>query len=164
MKRLAALVAAILIFAGSCVWWFSPTQVVKRRTRDLCQILTLETGTAPASRNVGAFQLDRLLQPQLELVVPSLPEANGSFERNEVTSAFSWLCNNAKETKMKLREIESVTINGDHAEVRAKVDALVNVSIAHPINGPGNAIFTWIKSDDGWRLERLSWIDYSARP
>ncbi len=157
MKRLIPFFIVLLAFTGFCVWWFSPTQVVKRRSRDLCQILTLEEGTPATSRNIGAFQLDRLLQPQLQLEIPSLPEANGSFERNEVGSAFSWLCSNAKETRMKFGEIESVTVNGDHAEVRAKVDALLNISIAQPVDGPGDAIFTWKKAEDGWRLEKLSW-------
>lgn len=157
MRRLLLLLAVLLAFAGFCVWWFSPTQVVKRRSGDLCRILTLDEGTPPTSRNVGAFQLDRLLQPQLELEIPALPEANGSFQRNEVTSAFSWLCSNAKETKIKLGDIESITLNGDHAEVRAKVEALLNVSSAQPINGPGDAIFTWKKAEDGWRLEKVSW-------
>lgn len=157
MKRLIPIFIALVLFAGFCVWWFSPTQVVKRRSRDLCHILTLEEGTPATSRNIGAFQLDRLLQPQVELEIPALSEANGSFERAQISSAFSWLCSNAKETKAKLGEIESVTVNGDHAEVRAKVDALLNVSIAQPLNGPGDAIFTWKKTDDGWRLEKLSW-------
>jgi hypothetical protein len=163
MKRLALLLVALLAFTGFCVWWFSPTQVVKRRSRDLCQILTLEEGTPSTSRNIGAFQLDRLLQPQVELQIPALSEANGSFERAQISSAFSWLCSNAKETRMKLGEIESITVNGDHAEVRAKVDALLNVSIAQPINGPGDAIFTWKKAEDGWRLEKVSWSE-STRP
>lgn len=60
---------------------------------------------------------------------------------------------------MKLGVIESVTLNGDHAEFRSKVDALLNVSIAQPVNGPGDAIFTWKKADDGWRLEKLSWSE-----
>ncbi len=157
MKRLIPFFIVLVLFAGFCVWWFSPIQVVKRRSRDLCQILTLEEGTPASSRNIGAFQLDRLLQPQIELEIPALPEANGSFERNQISSAFSWLCSNAKETKIKLGEIESVTVNGDHAEVRAKVDALLNISIAQPLDGPGDAIFTWKKADDGWRLEKISW-------
>ena len=157
MKRLLPVIVFLVLSAGFCVWWFSPTQVVKRHSRDLCRILTLEDGTPPASRNVGAFQLDRLLQPQLELEIPSLPEASGSFDRNEITSAFSWLCSNATETKIKLGEIESVTVNGDHAEVRAKVDALIRASSSQPVNGPGDALFTWKKTEDGWRLEKLSW-------
>ncbi len=157
MKRLIPIFIVLVLFAGFCVWWFSPIQVVKRRSRDLCRILTLEEGTPATSRNIGAFQLDRLLQPQVELEIPALTEANGSFERAQISSSFSWLCSNAKETKAKLGEIESVTVNGDHAEVRAKVDALLNISIAQPVNGHGDAIFTWKKTDDGWRLEKLSW-------
>lgn len=113
MKRLISLIVVLLVLAGFCVWWFSPTQVVKRRSRDLLQILTLDAGAAPASRTISSLQLDRLLKPNVEFDFPSLPEANGTHDRIEISSAFSWLCSNAKETRMKLGVIESVTLNGD---------------------------------------------------
>ena len=157
MKRLAALVAAILIFGGFCVWWFSPTQVLKRRTRDLCQILTLDAGTAPASRTINSLQFDRLLQPNVEFDIPSISEANGNFDRIEINSAFTWLCNNAKETKFRLVRFDRIVIEGGHASVSARLEARVLLPGAQVVDSPGDATFIWKKTEDGWRLEKAGW-------
>lgn len=157
MRRPLSILALLLALIGFCVWWFSPTQVLKRRTKDLLGILSLDAGTPPASRTIGSFQLDRLLQPTVEFQVPAITDANGSFDRVEISSAFTWLCNNAKETRFKIEDLQSITINGDHATVVARLEARILLSQSQPVDGPGNATLLWKKADDGWRLERVSW-------
>lgn len=157
MKRLIAIVGLILVLAGFCLWWFSPTQVVARRTRDLCKVLTLEPDSRPAGRTLGSFKLDSLLQPSVELDIPSIADASGTMERSEIGSTYTWLCNNAKETRIKIDHIDSILVDGTLANVRARLEARVVLSGSQLVDSPGDASFTWRKTEDGWRLEKASW-------
>ena len=159
MKRPATILALLLILIGFGIWWFSPTQVVKRRTHDLCKVLTLDAGTPPAGRTLGAFKLDRLLQPNVELDIPSIPDASGTLERSDIDSSFKWLCANAKETRFKIIRIDSIFIDRDLANVRARLEAHVLLSGTQLVDSPGDASFTWRKTEDGWRLEKASWSE-----
>jgi hypothetical protein len=157
MKRLTLIVAVLILLAGFLVWWFSPTQVVARRTRELCQVLTLEADSRAAGRSLGSFKLDGLLQPNVELDIPSIADANGTLARSEIGSTFTWLCNNAKETRFKIERIDAIFVDRDLANVRARIEARVLLSGTQVIDSPGDASFTWRKAEDGWRLEKVSW-------
>ncbi|MEI7928142.1 MAG: PEP-CTERM sorting domain-containing protein [Verrucomicrobiales bacterium] len=47
----------------------------------------MASDTSPAGRTLGAFKLDRLLQPTVDLEIPSIPAANGTF--GHATDMFS---------------------------------------------------------------------------
>lgn len=162
MRRLLVPLVALLVVGGFLVWWFSPTQVVTRRTKDLLEVLTLEDGTAPMSRIQGSLKLDRLLGKKVEISVPAVEDANGNFDKTEVGSAYNWLCTGAKETRLKLEGIDSIVIEGDKATVVTSLDALVDMKGFRPIDGPGEATFVWRKTEDGWLLEKAAW--QSAKP
>ena len=157
MKRfaIAAIIVAVLGILG--VWWFSPTQVLKRRTLSLLTTLTLEAGTGKAGRQLGAYSLNALLAPQVELYAPTIQEANGSFERSELESAFSWLCNQARQTRFELQKIHSVSVNGDQAKVELTLTGLVELPTYRPADGTYGVTFDWEKAKDGWRLTRATW-------
>lgn len=157
MKRLIVIASFILFLAGFLVWWFSPAQVVARRTRELCQVLTLEAGSGNAGRSLGSFKLDRLLQPVVEFDIPSIADANGPLERGEIGSAYTWLCGNARETRFRIERLDSIVVDRDLANVRARLEARVLLSGSQVVDSPGDASLTWRKTDDGWRLEKASW-------
>ena len=157
MKRLAISLVILAVLAGFAYWWFSDTQVLKRRTQSLLTTLTLDSGKGKVGRQMGTYSLNALLASQVQLDTPTIKEANGSFQRDELESAYSWLCNQAKETRFKLKKIRSVTVTGDQATVELTLIGLVVLPQYRPVDGTFDVTYEWQKEKDGWRLTRASW-------
>lgn len=159
MKRLllpAILVGALAIFG---VWWFSPTQVLKRRTESLLTTLTLDGGSGKVGRQMRVYSLNALLASQVELKNVTIREANGSFERAELESAFSWLCEQARQTRFKAKDFNSIAISGNKGRVTLTLSGLVELPTYRPADGIYDVTFEWEKAEDGWRLTRANWCE-----
>ncbi len=157
MKRYSIPIIFLALTVAFCLWWYSPAQVLKRRTESLLTTLTLNAGDGKATRHMGAYSLNGLLAPQVELETPTIEEANGTFEREELESAFSWLCDQAKQTRFEMEELRGITITGDKAQVKLVLTALVELPTYNPADGNYDVTFDWVKGKDGWRLERALW-------
>ncbi len=157
MKRFTIPLVAVGLLAVFGIWWFSPTQVVKRRTMSLLSTLTLDGGSGKVGRQMAVYSLNALLAPRIELENPTIREASGSFERPELESAFSWICDQAKQTRFKKEKIHSIDVTGDKAQVHLTLTGLVELPTYRPADGKFDATFDWEKEDDGWRLARASW-------
>ncbi len=157
MKRLALSALFLALAAGFAFWWFSDTQVVKRRTQKLLTTLTLDGGSGKVTRQMGAYALNSLLAADVRLDTPTIKEANGTFGREELESAYSWLCNQAKQTRFELEDIRSVTITGDKAVVVLTLTGLVELPQYKPVDGSFDVTFDWRKEKDGWRLTQAVW-------
>jgi len=158
MKRLA-LTALILALLGSFIyWWWLPTQVLKRHTSQILHTLTLEPGTGRSARQLGVYALNALLASSVQLDTPTLPGANGTFDRSEIESAFSWLCEQAKQSHFKLEKFHSVTIDGDQADVAFAIEALVELPGSRPVEGHYEVTFRWQLEHDTWHLTRSNWL------
>jgi hypothetical protein len=145
--------------AGFALWWFSPTQVLKRRTTSLLETLTLDSGATQGSRRLAVYSLNALLASEVRLETPTIEEANGTFERAELESAFNWLCGEAKQTRFELMEFASVTVSGDTGEVACMLEALVELPTVRPADGIYQARLFWRRADDKWLLERAVWTE-----
>jgi hypothetical protein len=163
MKRLVPAVIIVAALALFGAWWFSPTQVLKRRTHSLLVTLTLDSSKGNVTRQMGAYSLNGLLASEVELDTPTIKEANGTFNRAELESAYSWLCQQAKQTHFKLVAFKSVSINGDSAKVELTLDGLVELPTYRPADGIYDVTFDWRKQEDVWRLARASWQQLEAR-
>lgn len=161
MKRLALAALVLALFGALSHWWFLPTQVLKRRTSHILHTLTLEAGSSRSSRQLGVYALNALLATSVQLDTPTLPDANGTFDRSEVESAFSWLCEQAKQSHFKLEKFHSVLIDGDQADVAFAIEALVELPGSRPVEGSYEVTFRWQLEQDSWRLTRANWV--SAR-
>jgi hypothetical protein len=157
MKRIALPIFIVALLGALAFWWFSPVQVLKRRTVTLLETLTLPPGSGNSGRQLGVYSLNALLANEVELVTETIPEANGSFDRSELESGFSWLCSQSKQTRFELLHVESVTVNGDKGVVRCDLQGLVELSSRRPVDGRFDVTFEWVRGDDGWRLERATW-------
>jgi hypothetical protein len=157
MKRLAISLVILALLAGFGFWWFSDTQVLKRRSQSLLTTLTLDSGKGKVGRQMGAYSLNALLAEQVQLDTPTIKEANGSFQRDELEAAYSWLCNQAKETRFELQNFRSVTVNGDKATVDLTLVGLVVLPQYRPVDGTFDVTYEWQKEKDGWRLTRATW-------
>jgi hypothetical protein len=159
MKRLAIPATALLVLAAFLFWWFSPTQVLKRRTLSLLETLTMDAGTGKSTRQLGAYSLNALLAREVELSTPTIDQANGTFERSELESAFSWLCQQAKHTSFELDEFRTVNISGERGEVVFSLDALVELPTYRPVDGRFAVTFRWQREEETWRLASAEWLD-----
>jgi hypothetical protein len=157
MKRLGLTVLIVALLGSFGYWWNSPAQVLKRQTLKILHTLTLESGTGRASRQTGVYVLKALLAPTVDLDSPDFPEASGSFERTEAESTFSWLCDQAKQTRFTLENFRSVTIQRDQAEVVFSIEALVELPSGRPVDGHYEVTFHWQMESDAWHLTRANW-------
>ena len=157
MKRLIISLAILALLGGFATWWFSDTQVLKRRTQSLLTTLTLDSGTGKVGRQMGTYSFNALLAGEVALDTPTIKEANGTIQRDELESLFSWLCNQAKETRFELLDLRSVTVNRDKAQVDLTLFGLVVLPNYRPADGKYDVTFDWQKDKDGWRLNHATW-------
>ena len=157
MKRWVLWGVVLAVFIGLGAWWFSPVQVLKRRTASFLSTITLDAGAGRASRQMATYSLNRILASEVQLDTPTIPEANGNFERSELESGFSWLANQAKQTRFEIQEIRSVVVTGATATVDLRLEGLVELPHYRPADGIYDVIFEWVKGEDGWRLVHATW-------
>ena len=158
MKKLIPIVvlAAILIPVGS--WYFSSEQVVKRRTKHLMAVLSISESSAQPLRQGKVYSMNALLAPEVTLDIPGTSEANGTFDKQLMESAFSWVCRNAKSSQFDVTDFRSVTLDGDTATVNVVVEGYMELSKLRPMDGLHDVTLVWEKGGDGWRFSKVDWI------
>ncbi|RYD49582.1 MAG: hypothetical protein EOP85_01355 [Verrucomicrobiaceae bacterium] len=157
MKRPAIVLFSAIVLAAFGMWWFSPGQVLKRRTLSLLSTLTMESGVGAVSRQAGSYTLNALLAKQVELETPTIREANGTFDRSELESGYSWLSSQAKQTRFEMKDLRSIAVRGDEATVNLTLEGLVELPSYRPADGIYDVVFRWKKEKDGWRLYHAIW-------
>ncbi len=157
MKRYALAALTVILLGAIAWWWFSPTEVLKRRTRTLLSTLTLESGSGTAGRQMGTYSLNALLADEVKLENPTLQQANGDFDRSDLESAYSWLCGQAKQTRFEVEAFRAIDVAGEKARVEFSLEGLVELPTYRPVDGRFDAVFDWVKESDGWRLSSASW-------
>lgn len=156
MKKL--LITGILLAAviGFLSWWYSPKQVVKRRTDSLLRTLTLNQDQSVAAKQMGVYSINALLAPEVEFASGEIEQANGTFARSDVESTYGWLCEHAKEMTFTRKKTESITINGDTGRITFVVDAKVVVMDSEIASGLYRTTFEWVQND-AWQLRSAKW-------
>ncbi len=157
MKKPLIAVAAVVLLGVFASWWYSPVQVLKRRTVILLETLDMEPGTSRASRQMGLYTLSSMLAPDVVLESPSTPQACGEFPRQELESVFSWFCEQAKECRFEDEKFESVTSSGGEADVVFTVKAMVEVGGSRPVDGTYRVKLHWQNPEGNWLLTRAEW-------
>jgi len=157
MKRFAIIAVVVALLTALGFWWFSPSEVVKRRTEKLLEVLTFDATSGRGARQMGAYSLNALLAEEVKLSSKSIAEANGTFERAELESAYSWLGAQAKQTSFKLEGFDSIEIEGDQATVHFRLKGLVELPNYRPADGHFRVVFKWVNIEKGWRLQDAEW-------
>jgi hypothetical protein len=157
MKRFIIPAAIAIAAILAAVWWFSPERALVRRTHNLLDTISFSQGTGKAARNLKTYALNGMLAESVVLDTPTITEANGEFDRSELESGFSWLCNQARRMEIKSLDVGSVEIIGNSGTVEMEIEALVELPSFRPADGIYDVVFEWRKDDDVWRLVRASW-------
>lgn len=160
MKRplLIGIVAAAIAIAF-VVWWLSPTQVLKRTTHKFLSTVSLTEGSGFAARQMKVYQLNRLLAERVTLESAAVREANGTFDRQLLESAFTYLCRSAKQASFQREFFRSVRVDGDEAVVELRLDVLVDLGDYRPADALYDVEFHWLRAEDGWRLSRAVMVE-----
>jgi hypothetical protein len=158
MKKLLIPVMALVAVVAVLLWFYSPEQVVKRRTGKLMSILTMEDTGGGNSRQLSALGLGGLIAEELALETPTIEEANGVHQRTDIESGFDGLTRIANFTKFEIVEYHAITILGEDARVSATIEAVVALPSYRPADGLYEVELDWKKEKDGvWRLSRAKW-------
>lgn len=157
MKRYLIPSVVLVLLVGFCFWWYSPRQVIQRRTNALLETLTMEKGGGRAARNLGSYALHDLLASEVDLSTPTIPEANGNFSRDDLEAAYGWLCNQANETFFELEDFHDIAIQDTTATVKFSLTGMVELPTYRPADGRYDVTFHWVKEEDGWKLRRAVW-------
>lgn len=159
MRRFLIPSAVVIALTAFAFWWFSPGQVIMRRTHTLLDTLTLESGGGRASRQLRVYSLNALLASRVELITPTIEEANGTFDRAEIESGFSWLSQQARQTRFDLQHIHSVKITGERGVIVFSLEGLVELPAYRLADGTYRVTFEWRQEDGSWRLARATWLE-----
>lgn len=152
---LAGILLVILIPLG--MWWFSEERVVKRRSDHLMDVLTISADTGGVMRYAKALSINGVLAPQFDIESLTIKEANGSFPKDQIESAYSWICSNTKESEFEITEFREVKIEGNGATVIATVEGFIDLKGARPVDGSSDVTLYWQKTDGSWLLTKVIW-------
>lgn len=158
MKRIiiGSLVAVALVGFG--LWWFSPRQVLMRRTHALLDTVTIDLDSGRGARGLQASGIDGFLSPKILLEVPD-GEADGSWSRSEVAAGFRYVAISCDFTRFQLDTIESLVIEGDQATLIGWLDAEVQDNKKSRVSGRYLTEFGWTKGEDRWRISSVKMKD-----
>lgn len=155
MKSKLPLIGLLLAALGFSVWWYSPTQVVKRRTDRLLEVMSFEEGQGRVARQAGAYALNSLLAAEVELAADFPAEANGMFERERLESAYSWLAGRVVRSRFERIAFEKVEVREPVAEVELRAQVLVQLPDARLLDGRFRIFLLWQNEGDGWRVAHV---------
>jgi len=156
MKKLIPAAAAVILIPLG-MWWFSAEQVIKRRTNHLMEVLSMSEGAGGPLRQAKVYSMNAMLAPEVTLTIPDIDDANGSFDKHEMESAFSWICQNAKQSDFRITEFQGIDIDGEIAKVRFIAEGFLDLGASRPADGSFDVTIHWKKSGDGWRYDAVTW-------
>lgn len=155
--RLIIALVLLIAIAGYAAWWFSPTQVVTRKTHQLLETISLEAGSGLAPRQMRSMTLEKLLAKQVQLAVATEEDLDGKHSRSDLLSMYSALCNSTKVSEFKVVTIDTLDASAGRAEVKLLISAHVEMTgDGKPFDGNYPTRLVWQKSaDDGWQLSEV---------
>jgi hypothetical protein len=152
----ALLGVALLAFLG---WWYSPTQILKRRCDSFLDVISLSEHQEPAGRQVQALRLGDYLDRRVAISGSELSEEIDSpMSRGDVQAIFSAVGDACTFIAITERQYESIVIVGDDATVQV----LVKLAIGHPegaarFDGTHRLLLSWRREKNAWVLAKVEW-------
>lgn len=157
MKKLWMLLAVIVILVPVSIWYFAPEKVLQRRAKHLIEVISMSEGTGGALRQAKVFSMNAMLAPEVELVIPDIGDANGTFDKQELESGFSWICQNAKLSDFRIIEYRKIEVNGETGMTHIRVRGFMELPTGRPAEGVFDVVIHWKKGGDGWRFHKIVW-------
>ncbi|WP_367873665.1 hypothetical protein [Luteolibacter sp. Populi] len=163
MRRL--LLPVILLLIASVVfawWWNQPGRVIARRVADLFEAANIPADMSNIGRGTRGSAIEPYIAKNVLFEGPDGPadELEGSQSRDFVTQTYSGLATYCRSATVQDVEVQDVRVSGEEAEVKATIDAVVELPNAQrPIDGIQHLDMTWKKEDGKWKLARAKWTE-----
>lgn len=155
--RIIIACALVLLLIPVGMWWFSEERAVKRRSDHLMDVISISADTRGVFRQLKAYSLGGVLADKIDFESSTVEKLNGSYPKDQIESAFSWICQNAKESIFEITDFREVKIEGDRAIVRATAEGFIEVKGDRPVDGVSDVTLYWIKVDGSWVLTKIIW-------
>ncbi len=149
--------ALLLVLIPFSMWWFSEERTIKRRSDHLMDVLTISADTKGIFRQAKVFSINGVIAQQIEIESATIAKANGSFQKDQIESAFSWICRNAKESEFEITEFNKIEIEGNRATVSATVKGFMEINSDRVVDGFSDVTLHWEKIDGAWMLTKMIW-------
>lgn len=127
-KKLIYTLVPFALILGFLFWWFSTSQVLKRRSADLLDCIRMEDGTGRIERSFKAENLRDLIDDTVTVVYP---EMESTFSHRYATNeAITLPEDRAKSALLYLTELaEWITVSNETIEVSQHDDSSAQVSV-----------------------------------
>lgn len=149
--------ALLLLLIPFFLWRSSEEQTIRRRSDHLMDVLTISADTKGIFRQAKVLSINGVIAQQLEIESVTISKINGSFQKDQIESAFSWICRNAKESEFEIIEFNEMKIEGNRAAVRAKVQGFIEIKSDRIVDGLSDVTLHWEKIDGAWYLIKMTW-------
>lgn len=164
MKRIAfptLVVVLLLLLAGLAVWWFSPTEVVKRRVASFFSTAEVPATMSDIGRGARGTKVATYLAQSVTLNSPEsvADEVGSTFSRDRASVMYAGVARFCREITFTDLEFTRVEITADAATVSFRIDTLVELPGRRPVDGIVVADSLWRKIDGDWLLESMRWTE-----
>ena len=156
MKKRIIISVVSVITILSAAWWFSPEQVIKRRSISLFEVLTMDSSKPPATRALAVYSLHPYLASEVGISTSAHEEANGTFARDELESAFSSICQHADRCRFSELVFERVRVDGKRATVEMTLKAELEFPGLRIADGPFRVKLEWLREEKDWMVEQAT--------
>ena len=161
IRRLLLPLTLVLLLGGSFGWWwYQPEKVVARRVAGLFAAANVASDDGNLTRGTRGNAIEGFLAPNMTFDGPDgeTDEIEGPQSRSSVVSLFSHLARACRRISIQPPEIDRIAINGEEAEVDARIDAVIELANERsPVDGIQHLSMTWRKIDGKWVLAATRW-------
>ncbi|MEK7952308.1 hypothetical protein [Luteolibacter soli] len=165
MRRLLVPLLLLLVLAGGFGWWwYQPERVIGRRIVAFFEAADVEETASDISRTTRGGSLAKFFAPNVTINGPedTREYADGPQSRDSLVSNYTIAAKNCRRISFETPEIDEVTVSGDTAQAKARVDAIVEVSSTErPADGILHLDMEWKKIEGDWVLSSVSWEEKS---
>lgn len=163
MRRLFVPLLVLLVLAGSFGWWwYQPERVVARRIVSLFEAAEVEDTASDLSRTTRGSAIEGFLAPNVTIRGTEETEEylDGPQSRDSLVANYTLAAKNCRRISFEPPEVDEVTVTGETAHAKARVDAIVELNNnERPADGILHLDMEWKKIDGKWVLSSVSWTE-----
>jgi len=162
MRRLLVpLLLVLVLLGGFGWWWYQPERVIARRIVALFDAAKVEDTTSEISRTTRGGAIQGFLAPNVTIrggTEETQEYLDGPQSRDSIVANYTMAAKNCRRISFETPEVDEVTVTGDTAQAKARVDAIVEISNnQRPADGILNLDMEWKKIDGTWVLSSIAW-------
>lgn len=158
MKKIILYAGICCVLLGVFAWWhYQPKRVVHRRVLALISTLEVTSESGRTARLMKANRLSGYFTNEVLFDTP-FPEVSGAMPRNDLSSGYAFVAENASSIIIKPEDEIEVIVKEKRATVRFHVHAEASIGRwIKPVNGRYLVEMDWEKTSEGWQINKSRW-------